>query len=403
MLPTFASRRTYGGQVYEGLHTLFECGCLGRHPLDRLRKAVSNESVGISRSERFIQVRLKQELGVWRTRGKGMTMRTFAEKPKLTQHTPPTKSAIHGRGHFGHDHEVNSILRLQPTIGNQAALRMLDANMEDRKEHCTVTGIPRVGHDFSQIPIYPPVPGTVPQTGSGARDWHAQEANNITDNSAGKPGAPLADKGPWIEMSGNGGPGTKPDAGVPGGGGASAAPPKLSKKTVSGPTAGDCGGFNWVVQWELDKKTTKGGWVVQKVELPYDVKDCSDKAVDPTKVGGLQPSWYPLWEAWQINKDQQVTTYAEGGDVVDDTYASPGGSNTKGTVKVKGTAEFYDGLTLPSSLKVTNKPPTGILPASKSAPTLSGGTGAISHDLNATWDCCSKDKTATNKTKIETV
>jgi hypothetical protein len=240
-------------------------------------------------------------------------MRTFVEKPKATQQTS-TKSAIPGRGHFGHSHEVNSILHLHRTIGNQAVQRMLDAHTEDRKQHCTAPGIPRVGYDFGRIPIHSPVTGTVLQTGIGARDGRAQEADTITDNAAGKPGAPLTDEGPWIEMSGNGGPDTKPDAGVPAGGGASALPPpKLSKKTVSGPTASDCGGFKWVAQWELDKKTTKGGWVVQKVELPYDVKDCSEKAVDPTKVGGLQPSWYPLWEAWRINKDQQVTTYAEGG------------------------------------------------------------------------------------------
>jgi hypothetical protein len=71
---------------------------------------------------------------------------------------------------------------------------------------------------------------------------------------------------------------------------------------VAGPVGSDCGGFDWTVQWQLDKKTTKGGWVVQKVELLFDVKDCANKAVDSEKAGGLQASWYPLWEAWQINK-----------------------------------------------------------------------------------------------------
>jgi hypothetical protein len=335
-------------------------------------------------------------------------MRTFAEKPKATQQITSAKSTIPGRGHFGLGHEVNSILHLQRTIGNQAVQPRLDANREERKRDVSTTGIPRVGHDFNRIPIHASVPRTVhtPQTGSGARDWRAQEADSITDNSAGKLGAPLTDEGPWIEVGGNGGPGTKPDAGVPADAGVVAAtPPKLSKKTVSGgPTASDCGGYKWVVQYELDKKTTKGGWVVQKVELPYDVKDCSDKAVDPTKVGGPQPSAHPYWEAWQINKDQKVTTYAEGGDVEDDTFATAGpGNNTKGNTTQKGTAEFYDGLTLPSSFKATNKAPSWILPATTAAPTLSGGTGAISHELKATWDCCSKDKTATKNTKIETV
>ena len=39
------SRRTPGGQDYDGQHACLECGCLGvRSPLDRLRKAFPNES-----------------------------------------------------------------------------------------------------------------------------------------------------------------------------------------------------------------------------------------------------------------------------------------------------------------------------------------------------------------------
>jgi len=226
--------------------------------------------------------------------------------------------------------------------------------------------------------------------------------------TTGKTGAPLADKGPWLAAFGNGGPEAKSDASAtdaPQGGSAVAAtPPKLTKKTVSGPTAGHCGAFKWVIQWELDKKTSAGGWVVQKLELAYNVKDCNGNAVDPTTRGGPQPSWFPFWEAWQIHKDQQVTTYAETGDVEDDTYGgdSPG-DDTKGYFLATGTAEFYDGLRLPSSFKVTNKPPQGILPTTKSAPTLSGGTGAISHNVSATWDCCSKEKTATKDTTIAAV
>lgn len=309
-------------------------------------------------------------------------MRTFAEKPNATRQG------------------VSLICDLGQRIDSQAVQRLTDRSRDIVEGGSTAIDIPHFAHDFSQIPVRASVPSTVqiPQTDTGKRDRHAQEAAN---SIAGKLGAPLPDEGPWVEMSGNSGPETKSQAGVPGSGGAVAAmPPKLSKKTVAGPTARECGGFKWVVQWELDKKTTKGGWVVQRVELPYDVKDCSDKSVDPKKIGGLQPSWYPLWEAWPINKDQRVTTYAEGGDVEDDTYSNSTTSDTKGTTTVKGTAEFYDGLALPSTFKVTNKAPTWILPATNSGPALSGGTGAISHNLKGTWDCCSKGKTATKATKV---
>ena len=136
--------------------------------------------------------------------------------------------------------------------------------------------------------------------------------------------------------------------------------------------------------------------MVQRVDLARDVKDCSGK---PSNAGGPDPAWFPFWEAWPINKGQKVTKYAEGGDVEDDTFASGEIPSTKGTLTAKGAPEFYEGLVLPAHFKVTNKAPTWILPTTKSAPTLVGGTGAISHGLTATWDCCGgADKT----TKVTT-
>jgi hypothetical protein len=230
---------------------------------------------------------------------------------------------------------------------------------------------------FSNVPLYPP-----------------ERANDgSVSPSSGKAAGELTDE----PITGNGGPdaGTKPAAPPTA---SPASPPKLTKKSKPA-TASDCGGFKWVVQWELDKVTTKGGWVVQKVEVPNAVKDCDGKAIDLETTGGLRPSWYPLWEAWQINRGQKVTTYAETGDTADDTYGSIGyGAKSKGSFTVKGTPEFYDGLSLPSEFKVTNKAPAWILPSTMTAPTLTGGTGPISHSLTATWDCCGADKT----TKIAT-
>lgn len=169
-----------------------------------------------------------------------------------------------------------------------------------------------------------------------------------------------------------------------------AALPHLKKRDEQAATTGDCGKFNWVVQWTLDKPTKVGGWVIQKVELDRDVKK-SDGSAAP--VVGLDPAWYPVWEAWPIHKDKDVTTYAEGGDRVDDTFSSSTQSGTKGSLTVRGRAEFYEGLTLPAAFKVTNAAPTWILPATNTAPSLTGGTGAIDHVITATWDCTGADKT----------
>lgn len=167
--------------------------------------------------------------------------------------------------------------------------------------------------------------------------------------------------------------------------------PHLKKRDEHAATSGDCGKINWVVQWMLDKPTKVGGWVIQKVELDRDVKKCDGSAAP---VVGLDPAWYPLWEAWPVRKDKKVTTYAEGGDREDDGYSSSTQAGTKGTLTVRGRAQFYEGLTLPASFKVTNAAPTWILPATTTEPSLTGGTGAIDHVITATWDCCTgPDKT----------
>ena len=75
-------------------------------------------------------------------------MRTFGQKPKATQQTTSTKSARPRRTHFSQSQEVNSILHLQRTIGNQAVERLLKANTRGVKENSTTTEIARFGQDF---------------------------------------------------------------------------------------------------------------------------------------------------------------------------------------------------------------------------------------------------------------
>jgi hypothetical protein len=181
-----------------------------------------------------------------------------------------------------------------------------------------------------------------------------------------------------------------------------AAAGRLGFKNESGPTTSDCGGYTWTVQWELDKASPKGGWIVQGVTASLDVKDAAGKAVDIKKLTGgkIDPAdWTPYWEAWKVNAGQKVTTYAEKGDLKDDTYWMSGlYDTTKGTIKIEGKAEFYEDLTLPDDFKRTDKAPAWILPMTRKKPTLAGGTGSIEHNLTATWDC-----TAGSKSKATTV
>ena len=110
-------------------------------------------------------------------------MRTFAEKPKATQQTTSAKTTIPARARFGQSPEVDSILHLQRTIGNQPVQRMLQTHAVEPKAGLTVTASPRFGHDFSRIPIHPPDAGTI-QTKLAINkpgDHYEQEADSVAD------------------------------------------------------------------------------------------------------------------------------------------------------------------------------------------------------------------------------
>src|SRR5260221_318012 len=81
-------------------------------------------------------------------------MRTFAEKPKATQKTESSKSPLPGRAHVGQCREVNSILPLQRTIGNQAVQRLRQAKSDGLEAISDAIASGRFGHDFSRIPVH---------------------------------------------------------------------------------------------------------------------------------------------------------------------------------------------------------------------------------------------------------
>jgi hypothetical protein len=81
-------------------------------------------------------------------------MRTFAQKPKATQQTISAKSTILGRAYVGQSREVNSLLHLQRTIGNQAVYRLLQAKPNGLEAVSDATAPGRFGHDFSGIPVH---------------------------------------------------------------------------------------------------------------------------------------------------------------------------------------------------------------------------------------------------------
>jgi RHS repeat-associated protein len=167
----------------------------------------------------------------------------------------------------------------------------------------------------------------------------------------------------------------------------------LTYKTISQPTTGDCGAMhNWVVLWILSKATPRGGQIFQKLDVKLKVKDCKGKKIThPADDGHWNYS-----EAWDVNPNQSVTSYAQNGDPNDDTYSTAGaGDCTEGIVIMKGRARFYEDITLPTSFQ-PNNPSTyaGILPAATPYPHLNPDTATPSehHEIKIEWNCCGTDK-----------
>ena len=85
-------------------------------------------------------------------------MHAFAQEPKATQKTVSARTTLPARARFGQTREVESILHLQPTIGNQSAQRMSEADRGDAREDSATTDIARFGHDLSRMPVHSRAP-----------------------------------------------------------------------------------------------------------------------------------------------------------------------------------------------------------------------------------------------------
>ena len=110
-------------------------------------------------------------------------MRTFAQKPKFAQQTKPAKSTKRGWTLSGRSHEVNSILHLQRTIGNQAVQRLLQTNVELSQSGAATTASTRFGRGFSQLPIPRSTPVRVQPklTVNTPGDMYEQEADRVAE------------------------------------------------------------------------------------------------------------------------------------------------------------------------------------------------------------------------------
>jgi hypothetical protein len=233
------------------------------------------------------------------------------------------------------------------------------------------------GHDFSRLPVHFIQRPFVLDTPLGVQS--ASPAAAKRETSGGEQSfSPL--KGP-------------PKAGTEDKSAAKGQGKKTVKKTEMGaPTAGECGAYSWKVKFNIENADeSTSGYIVQKVDAKYNLTDCAGK---DTPVRNLET--FPIWEAWGVKRGRVFI-----GDTAvarsDDTYADPNmGLGSQGSIVVKGIAEFFPNVILPAHMTAENpKTQAGDLLSTTTDPALIGGTGAIPHDLTASWNCCPPRDTKT--------
>ena len=193
------------------------------------------------------------------------------------------------------------------------------------------------------------------------------------------------------------------------------------KVVTAGRKTNDCGGATFTVKWEIPNgHKNDAGWIVQRVDSTFDVKDCDGHPIDVKKhtEGRIDPAWYPYWEAWEFTAGKKVWV----GPASDktphqgDTFSTAGfGDCTKGKREFIGEVKAIPGFQLPADMKPAANHPAGSLPTTKNEPAgwaadllppgIQGppapSPAGAAHRMTIEWDCCPKG-TVTKATTVTT-
>src|SRR5262245_42040025 len=111
----------------------------------------------------------------------GRKMRTYAQKQQQSQRGKSGDPARPGAAARSHD--VHPILHRQPTIGDQAIKRLLQAKPDGLEAVSDASASSRFGHDFSRIPVHAKAPVKIQSklAVNTPGDSYEQEADWIAD------------------------------------------------------------------------------------------------------------------------------------------------------------------------------------------------------------------------------
>ena len=138
---------------------------------------------------------------------------------------------------------------------------------------------------------------------------------------------------------------------------------------------GDCGEFNWRVEFKILPGAGQRGYVIQHVTYTTTVYDCHDDLI--------RFDTGDYWEAFTIPNGEQ---YATNTDHFHQDFVK---CCTQGRTTMHGFAQYYEPLDLPASFVPNSMPEAGELPATKQDPHLAGALSSASHEITVKWDCCS--------------
>jgi RHS repeat-associated protein len=172
---------------------------------------------------------------------------------------------------------------------------------------------------------------------------------------------------------------------------------------VSGPNGGKpgpWGDFRYTINWLISPKAVKApkgsglsddSWIVQHVQVTFDVKDNNG---NPVKHPADDGKW-DYWEAWFVGPGRR-SPGGGGGKARDDFFSIFGGpKDTHGKIVFRASAQFYPNTTLPASFSSPNtNTHAGGLPASTAANPMAGlrprSFPPTYHGVVVEWDCTGK-------------
>jgi len=168
-----------------------------------------------------------------------------------------------------------------------------------------------------------------------------------------------------------------------------AAAPQLRAVVNTGPDPVNCGGVNFVINWNLSRNAAaQGGFIIQNVTFTWNVRDCNGASV-PNPDPRTSPLRY--FEAWRVAPNSTTLT-----PVTTDTFFWPdnapwAGRCTVGNVRILATARYHDNVAALPAHMIANNPATfaGTLQSSLTDPALGGTQSrAVEHRLLFRWTCC---------------